>query len=147
MRKEITFAIIAGITLGVALAYGIWKTNSTAHPIQKLADIKTSKAKPTSASPKEFSVTLLKPNEYDVISTDKVTVSGLTKQNIWVVISGENDDYIVKSSATGEFNADIELVTGINQITVSALDNKDIKDAAVTVVYSSEFSGTGEKSQ
>jgi hypothetical protein len=136
MRKEIAWVVIIGIVLGLVMAFGVYRINSSAG--------KNSASPEPSSSPKpgnpELSITLDKPEDNDVVTLSSVTVSGITKSLAWIAVSGEKDDYIIQASDSGIFSQDVNLIPGINQIKLTAFDSAGQENASkVLVVYSSSF--------
>jgi hypothetical protein len=135
MRKEILFAILAGALFGLIIAFGIWRLNSTLSP----SDQSSTEASPT-PSATEFGITIAKPEKYQVLINSDVTVSGITKENAWVVVSSEDEDYVLQADSGGGFEAEIELIGGANQIVVTAFDNTGASvEESLILVYSAEF--------
>jgi hypothetical protein len=138
MKKEVLWAVVAGIILGLIVAFGVYRINSTISSKNRGVGIAT--PTPQSALPGEFKVVLDKPAEDDVVTQDSVAVSGLTKPLSWVTLSGENSDYTIQSDSTGAFSQNVELIPGVNQIKVTAFETSGRESATqVLVVYSSSF--------
>jgi hypothetical protein len=139
MRKEVLWAIVAGIILGLIVAFGVYRINSSISG-NKNHNISLSTPTPKPATPGEFKIVLDKPSDNDVVTQDVVTVSGLTKSLSWITISGEDGDYIIQSDGSGVFSQDVDLVPGINQIKITAFESAGGKSATnVLVIYSSSF--------
>ncbi len=139
MRKEVLWAIIAGIVLGLIIAFGVYRINSSiSGKKNNNTSLSTPTPKPTNLG--EFKIVLDKPSDNDVVTQNTVTVSGLTKALSWITISGEDGDYIIQSDGSGVFSQDVSLVPGINQIRVTAFESAGAKSATgVLVIYSSSF--------
>lgn len=136
MRKEILFAIVAGAIFGLIIAFGVWRLNSTITPQEVTKTQDTSESTPTP----EFSITIAGPEENQVIVEGPVTVTGATKPNVWVAISGENKDYVTRSKSDGGFEAEVDLAGGINQIVFSAFDQDGaLTSDTLTLIYSTKF--------
>lgn len=137
MRRELIWVIIIGIFFGLIIAFGAWRINSSLNK-SKFA---FPEATPVSQNlESEFKITLNTPENDSVVNTSPVTVSGITKPLIWVVVSGEKGDYILQSDEKGIFNQDIVLGGGINQIKITAFDPAGSQSIQkVLVVYSSAF--------
>lgn len=139
MRKEVLWAAIIGITFGLIIAFGVYRINSSIKP----EAVKTENTPPPQKNNSEFKITLNKPENDDVVTQDTINVSGITKPLSWITISGEDSDYIIQSDDQGIFLQDVDLVSGVNQIKVTAFDpagNQSIEK--VLVVYSSSFQTT-----
>lgn len=139
MRKEVLWAAIIGISFGLIIAFGVYRINSTIKPEISNPENTPSPQKNNS----EFKITLDKPENDDVVTQDTISVSGITKPLSWITVSGEDSDYILQSDDQGIFLQDVDLISGVNQIKVTAFDpegNQSIEK--VLVVYSSSFQTT-----
>lgn len=141
MRKEIFFAIFAGGILGLIIAFGVWKANlalkpSSAPQAQEQPDQKDT----TSTTPLEFGLTIASPENEDVITKNPVLITGATKPNSYVNVSSEDEDLTLKSEQDGSFEAEVDLIGGINDIVVTVFDESGKKiEENLTLVYSTEF--------
>ncbi len=138
MRKEVGYAVIAGIMLGLVVAFGIYRINSQVSRNKNIS----AKSTPTPApkSPTQFKIILDKPGQNDVATAGSVNISGLTKPNTWVIVSGEAEDYITRSDGSGAFGGSLNLTSGVNQIKATAFDTSGNQTSAgVLVVYSQSF--------
>lgn len=140
MRKEIFYAIAAGVLFGLVVAFGVWKANSSLKNNSGDNSV-TSVVEDSSPVPSSsIDLTIAKPLDGQVATDSTLTVSGITKPDSWVAISGENIDYITMSNTDGSFEQDIELADNLNQILVTSFDNasnSSIKQ--VYVVYSKDL--------
>lgn len=137
MRKELIWVVIIGIFFGLAIAFGVWRINST---ITK-TNPDFPGTIPSSQNPgNELKITLNSPENNNVVRTSPVTVSGITRPLTWTVVSGEMGDYILQSDENGLFAQDVELTPGINRIILTAFDTGGSQSVQkVIVVYSSAF--------
>jgi len=137
MRKEIIFAILTGGFLGLIIAFGIWRINSS---LTKKPGSNHIEASPLPTAENNFSITLAKIENNDVITSIPLTVNGLTKPFSQVAISGESKDYLTAANSDGEFSENISLDAGINQVLINSFDqNGSYSEIISTLVYSSEF--------
>lgn len=142
MRKEILIAIVAGIAFGLVIAFGVWRANSaleqneeTSHPPSETSDEVVEFEEDS-----KFIVSLASPNENDVIGKTPVILSGITKVGSQIIISAEEEDYIIETDEKGGFEQEIDLVGGINQIILQAFDKSGTSvKKELTIVYSTEF--------
>ena len=134
MRKEVLFAVLAGGLLGLIIAFGVSRLNSTLSD----RDSASTEASPTPST--NVGLTLAKPSQNQVFSTSTIELSGLTTANTWIVISDEEEDYVIQTDNSGAFLEEVSLVGGLNQIVVTALaeDGSQISET-VRVAYSTEF--------
>lgn len=136
MRKEVVWAILAGITFGLVIAFGIMRVNSSVKPKGEATE-----ATPTPvANQEEFKIVIDKPENEDVTTQDYVEVSGLTKPHANIVVSTEEVDYLTSSDDKGLFTQSVDLIAGVNRITVTAISESSFTSTSqVIVIYSSAF--------
>lgn len=139
MRKEVIFIIFSGVFLGLVVAYGFWRANSSLKPNSKsISDIQTQQNQANSQE--EFILSIAEPKENEVITQDKANVSGITRPKAWVTISAEEEDYILQANESGVFDQEVKLIGGVNQLIIHSLDEHgDKNEHTLTLVYSSEF--------
>lgn len=123
MRKEVLYAIVAGISIGLAVAFGTWKVSKlvkvTPAPIVK-------RESPTPKPVDTTTITNLK--DYDVV-TENPIIKGLSAPNKDIIISTQNSDYYIKSNTQGEFEKQIEIPAGMSEV--------KINETKLILVYSS----------
>ena len=138
MKKELFFAIGAGLILGLIIAFGIWRVNKT---VTSSDQQQTSNIEVTPSPTTSFSITMANVEDLDVVTKTPFLINGITKPNSKVTISTEEKDYILDSQKDGSFEKEIELIAGLNEIVIKAFDqNGDSAETKLKVVYSSEFS-------
>ena len=137
MRKEVLFAILAGITLGLILAFGVWRANLALRS-KNSPDSSQNENKETSQS--TFGMTLGTPADFEVVSENPLTISGVTQPNLLVAITSPEEDFVITSGSEGEFSQEVELIEGVNEILITAFDEGGTKiEKRVYVAYSTEF--------
>ena len=137
MKKELLFAIAAGLILGLIIAFGIWRVNKTITPSDN-SQTQTSETTPTPDV--GFSVTIANAENLDVITESPFNITGVTKPGTKITISTEEKDYILDPQKDGSFEKEISLVAGLNEIIIKAFDvNGDFSEIKLKLVYSSEF--------
>lgn len=137
MRKEVIYALIAGAFMGIIIAFGVWRANSAFKPNGNI----TNEGVPSPTQPPQFGITIAKPDNLSVITSTPVEISGITVPESWVVISLGENDYIFKSKGDGTFSQEVALAGGVNQLQVSAVNQKgEVSGSSLTLVYSTEFS-------
>jgi hypothetical protein len=125
MRKEVIFAILAGISIGLVAAFGTWRVSKLVKPTPQ----STTKTAKTTPQKKIDTVTIDNLKDYDVV-TEIPTIKGLAAPNTDIIVSTQESDYYTKSDSDGEFEIKIEIPTGISEV--------KINDQKVILVYSSE---------
>lgn len=139
MRKEVWYAVAAGLLLGLIIAFGVWRINSSFKPNRT----KTSETSPTPSPASQFGITIAKPDYDDVITKSPVTISGITSPESWVVISTDQRDYLIKAKNDGTFEYSIDISGGINWIITSTVYKDGRTESKnLRLVYSTEI---GEK--
>lgn len=135
MRKEVIFAIVAGALLGLVVAFGVWRANLALRP--GATNPETQK---TPQPQVNVELSIVKPEALSVLTSPKVTLTGITIPNATVGVSGELKGYVTRADAAGAFSLDIDLDGGLNEIKVVSFD-KDGQDREkdILIVYSSEF--------
>ncbi len=137
MRKEVGYAIIAGVFLGLIVAFGFYRINTR---ISKNNPVQKSNPTPVPTGLKEFKVVLDKPGQNDVTTQSSITVAGLTKSKAWIAMSGESGDNFIRADKAGVFSQEVDLTPGVNQIKITAFDPSGNQSATgVLIVYSSSF--------
>ena len=136
MRKEIIFAILAGITFGLIIAFGVWRANVALRP----DGVSTTAPEDTTPAQSDFGITIAKPQDYQIVTSSSVILTGISKPNVWIVISAEEEDYVEKTDESGEFEIEIDVVGGVNEIIITAFDTNGAEtQEKLTLIYSSEF--------
>lgn len=146
MKKEVLLAISIGFGLGLVITFGIWTANKSLATLKKNSPTPTPLAStqptgevgtPTAAPIANTALTLTSPADETFSSKSSVTVSGKTTPGATVVILYEGDDDVVLADASGNFTDDIDLITGFNNISVSAFDKSGNEtNQNVIVTYS-----------
>ncbi len=142
MRKEVVVAIVFGIIIGLVFAFGIFRVNGVMK--QKTTELisgNNSDIKKTSSEIKDAnaSLTLLKPDNMQVFGNDVIQITGATKANSYVIITGGTSDLIAKSNGTGSFDIEYEIDPSLNYLDVSSVSEDNTRSGSkLEVVYSSE---------
>lgn len=126
MRKEVFFAIVAGILIGLVIAFGAWKISQ----MIKKPGISQSEKK---VIPPQNKIDLSVSNlyDYDVITDSPYLLSGISKPKTAIVVSTIESDFYSLAGDDGSFEIEIDLPAGLSEIVVNG--------KKFTVVYSSEF--------
>ncbi len=134
MRKEVWFAIVGGILLGLVIGFGIYRINFSYNK-----DVAT-ESTPNPQSNSGTGIAIAKPNYDDVITSSPVNISGIASKNSMVIISNDKADYLVKNSESGTFEKDMDLTGGINQIVITAIsEDKKTSSEKLRLVYSTQM--------
>ena len=141
MRKEIIFAILVGSSLGVAVAFGVWRINiffktsttqnTTEQDININNNIKTNN---------NLNLDIISPSNYSVIGNSEVIISGQTNNNSLIALATGDDSIIITSDSKGKFETKVKLEGGISELFVTAFDkNGKSLNKKLTLIYSTLF--------
>lgn len=140
-------AVLIGFGLGLALSFGfLWLNQNRA----KFAGLKeTVKTKgpvtvlPSSTSPSpsilpsSLFLTLDQPEDESLINQSKTTVSGTTLPSAQIAITYEEGEILTEADEKGNFQNEISLIGGANEITVTTFSEEGEElSKSLTVVYS-----------
>lgn len=143
MRKEILFAVIAGVIIGSVIAFGVYRANK-AYDIPKpnLLDSNNNPTPSAAMNTKpETTLVISQPLEENLQTTDTVVIKGLSKPNAYIFISKEDKDYLVRADKDGGFEQEIDLQSGLNRVIVASVDESgSMNQELLEIVYSSQFS-------
>jgi len=88
----------------------------------------------------QFMIAVNKPENFDVVTSSSIGVSGITKPLTLVIISTEKGDYLTESLDDGTFSKEVDLVSGINSIKVSSINLQgNVATQEIFAVYSASF--------
>lgn len=133
MRKEVWFAIVGGVILGLIIGFGVYRVNSSF----KKQNIQNT---PTPSSENKDGISFAKPNYDDVITKSPVVISGIASKKNWLVISTESKDYLSEIKKDGTFEDEIELTGGINKILAWAVsENGSLSNTELRLVYTTQL--------
>lgn len=126
MRKEVFFAIVAGVSIGLLIAFGAWKVVQTLKKNNIVDEIKKN------IPPKNnISLTVSNLYSYDIVTENPFKLTGISKPQSDIVVSTNEDDFFTKTLDDGSFEIEIELPSGLSEIVIN--------DQKIPVVFSTEF--------
>lgn len=133
MRKEVLLAILAGISIGLIFAIGSWKITKIIKRNKPIIEVKET------AKPNNFLILLDQIKNLEVAIENPLPFKGTTRANSSIIISTEEKDYYVKSDSEGIFETNINLLQGLNNINIMALNKNEKVDSKINLVFSEEF--------
>lgn len=140
MRKEVILAIFLGISLGFVITLGIWKARDALKTLPQTSQsiLTPTPESPVSESPdNDIHLTLTQPRDNDLVSSDKILVTGETLPNARIVILLEDTETETSADASGKFSQQITLISGSNILTVFAFDDQGNQATQeVSLIYS-----------
>jgi len=139
MKKEVIFAILFGIIVGLVVMFGIYTANTALR--QTTSQNAKQEATPPPLNKKEgleqSSLTILTPENNLLTDKEKVTLSGKTYSEATVVVIVNEVENIVFADETGNFSFELSLNGGSNVIeTISINKNGEQSKDTRIVVYS-----------
>ncbi len=141
MRKEIVFAIVIGAILGTVILYGLkiakeatQKAITTNLPkaTEQTSSLATVTAAPT---PPTAKLTITYPQDQSVLFEKNIIVRGKAPANSDLTVIYEGSETIVTSDNKGNYETNISLVGGENEIRVTTIIGSTQEDQTVTVIY------------
>jgi len=141
MRKEVIFAIVGGMVLGLVVIGGLWWANRTASEENLTAPSPTAAGlSPTLTPSAPTSSLLLKiesPEDESIVEEEKVVLKGETAPGSVVVVIYPEGENIVEADEGGNFETEITLVGGANEVKITAYDKEGNQtEKNLTLVYS-----------
>lgn len=137
MKKEVFLAILVGFVIGLIITFGVWQANKaikSSSTLPKTSEIDQSLS-PTPEANKS-SLTILAPADELLSKLPTVTVKGIYLPGAQIVIIYEKGEKLLKADNNGNFEIEIGLVTGENQIEINGFTKEgDEAKQTITVVY------------
>jgi len=140
MRKEVIVAIILGFALGLVITFGIWKANkalkteNTDETVFTTKEETTTEPTPTVSA---FSLEIISPSDDGLSNEEKITLTGKTQSGSVVTVISEKDEEVLETDSAGNFETEVTLVSGVNEIEVTAFSPEGEETVKkLSVVYS-----------
>jgi hypothetical protein len=127
MRKEVIFAIVAGVAIGLIFAFGAWKTTQV---IKSKSTTRPNQTK-TIEPKKNISLTLDNLIDFEVFTKSPITLAGFSLPLTDIIVSTIDADFYTKTDQDGAFSIEAELPAGLSEIIIN--------EKKFLIVYSSEF--------
>lgn len=145
MRNELLLAIFAGLIIGLMIAFGVWRINSSvpkqAESPSLLRDTADGNSTPQDIRADNSGITVTNIEEGAIYTQSLIKISGTLKSQGTVIISGETQDYTIRLFDSNTFEQEITLAKGVNRIIVVGFDQvgQKVNELSYLVVYSPEF--------
>jgi hypothetical protein len=145
MKKEIFFAVIIGLLLGLIVTYGVYTARRALRSGgQPPAATPTPSVTPTPLS----NLIITSPSDESVVFEAAITVAGNTDANAFVVVITPTDQLITTADETGNFSVNLQLASGGNIIQIFSInEDGETTQHEVTVVYNDEEATASESAQ
>jgi hypothetical protein len=142
MKKEILIAIVIGFILGLVITFGIWTANKSLQENNNTPKAQENENQPivsqnSQTTEEKISLTITSPQNNLLLDQEKVEIIGKTSPSANVVILFEDGEEIIQADGQGDFKEEIILNGGVNEITVTAIDQSGNEISKVlNLVYS-----------
>jgi len=138
MRKEVILAIVGGVALGLLVIGGLWWTNkATTEESLNITPTPVLEQPPTLIPVSSLSLEIISPEDESIIEGEKITLEGKTAPESVVVVIYPEGENIVEADKEGNFETEITLVGGANEIKITAYDEEGNQaEKNLTLVYS-----------
>jgi hypothetical protein len=138
MRKEVILAIVGGVVLGLLVIGGLWWTNkATTEESLNITPTPVLEQPPTLIPVSSLSLEIISPEDESIIEEEKITLEGKTAPESVVVVIYPEGENIVEADKEGNFETEITLVGGANEIKITAYDEEGNQaEKNLTLVYS-----------
>lgn len=139
MKKELFLSIIIGFGLGLLIMFGVYTANRALKEASLIQSPIVEPKATSSATPESSlqTLTIVSPLDQAIIKEAKIILSGVTSPGSWVVILSEKGEKAVLADSEGNFEAEITLIGGENEIEIiSVAENGERASKVITVVYS-----------
>ena len=137
MKKEVFLAVLIGLTVGLIITYGIYRSQ-TINTTQQVNNL-TGSPQPSASIQDDTTLIVHSPQDESLVSEAKTTIAGSTTPQSFVAIFINNREFLTTADGSGNFSISSDLESGSNIITVTALDengHKTMKE--LSVVYSTQ---------
>ncbi len=138
MRKEVVFAIIIGLVLGLVILYGVQLANKSAEQAANVSTTPTPEETTTlTPTPTISGLMIISPMDHVIVNTSSVKITGKTAPGATIAAYSSEDDALVTADKDGSFSIDLKLTGGENIIKLTSL-NPDQKTESIqfSIVYS-----------
>lgn len=132
MRKEVVFAIIAGVSIGLIIAFGAWKVTTAFKKSNVVENIKKNLPPQNNTA-----ISISNLNDFDILTISPYVITGITKPKSDVVVSTTEADFHTIATEDGSFSIGVEFPAGLSEIKVNETASRG--GEKLKVVYSSEF--------
>ena|SRR5260221_724466 len=137
MKKEVIFAILIGLILGLIVTYGIYRARTTFISVTGPHNQLNASATPEPSGSVHNSLTLVSPDDESVQSSRDVKITGVTDPNAIVIIFVNDRQRVTNADNSGNFSVSDKLDKDGNTIIVRTIDeNGNVAEEKRTVIIS-----------
>lgn len=136
MRKEVIFAIIIGLILGLVILYGVQLANRSANQAAATVTAPTP-GETLTPTPTVSALSIISPNDHAVVNTATIKITGKTTPGATIAIYSSEDDALVTADKDGNFTSDLKLTGGENVIKFTSLKPDQTSESIqISIIYS-----------
>jgi hypothetical protein len=142
MRKEVSFAVIIGIILGGAILFGINLANQSTSNLPKspvpqiITPTLAQENSPSEVKDQKSEILIPSFSDNDVVFETPLILAGTAVPNTSIALVTNEDDILTKTDASGIFTSEINLVSGLNTITISQPQDGTLANGAPSLLLS-----------
>ncbi|MCX6726071.1 MAG: hypothetical protein NT052_02035 [Candidatus Shapirobacteria bacterium] len=137
MKKEILIAIVIGFVLGLIITFGIWTANKSLKNESSTQKTAITENGPITNEEEKIFLKILSPDDNSLVNQNKIKITGKTFANVNIAIISEKNENILQSDEQGQFTQEVSLVSGSNEVKISAFDNEGNEaQKTLNLVYS-----------
>lgn len=139
MKKEVLISIIIGFVLGLIITFGIYFAQKTSQFAFEKPQVTVIEEGIDFSSPDALkkALSVISPIDQSIIKESKTTINGVTWPNSTILIVGEKGERVVASDNKGNFESEIFLDSGENNIEIRSFSENGLETSKIiTVVYS-----------
>jgi hypothetical protein len=138
MKKEVVLAITIGFIVGLVITFVFYRFKIIPGQNNEiLSPAPSNNSQGLNNSPSDSVLTIISPLDQSISQEAKTTISGKTNSLSWVVIMGEKGEKMVQADNEGNFQTDLLLISGENEIFITAVNNEGEEiSQTLTIVYS-----------
>lgn len=134
MRKEVLVAVVAGISIGLIVAFGSWKLIILAKKINSNTKINLP-AQIKRPSKNDIQFQIESPLANSVLLEHNIIASGYAPVGSIVVASTLNKDYYTKANEEGQFRIEMEILEGLSIINFYNIHGNKIIEQTIDVTH------------
>ncbi len=121
MKKEVAFAILAGVFFGLVFAFGVWRLALKFRGGNNIVYRQTT-PKPVLNSP----LTISNLNDFDVVTQSGIKIIGKSKPESFITASTLLEDYFTKTNPDGEFEIEIKAPSNLFEVKLTTIDGNNL---------------------
>jgi len=138
MKKEILIAILIGFILGLIITFGIWTANKSLKNTQEEQPSTEGGISVSEPEKKEtLALEIIEPKNNSISDEEEITIKGNADPSTVITIIYQECEEIIEADEEGNFEAEITLVGGANEIQISAFDEEGNEASKIlNIIYS-----------